>query len=304
MKNPRILVLRGGAIGDFIVTLPALQALRERWPDAHIELLGYPHVARLAEIAGIVTHVESLDRAPVARLFATRYILDEDQERWFRSFDIILNYLHDPDGSLAENFRQTGAPLVLHHTPLVTDRHACDHFLQPLESLAIYPAARAPVLRLIPAPTEPFTAIHAGSGSAKKNWPTENYIALARALRSGERERTDQRGGECERTVFILGEADAAAEEILRRELPHAEIWKQIPLPDLAARLTNATQFIGNDSGITHLAAALGLPTLALFGPTDPAHWAPRGPRVQILRAPHNDLTRLPLQTVLAHLPA
>lgn len=288
MKNPRILVLRGGAIGDFIVTLPALQALRERWPDAHIELLGYPHVARLAELAGIVNRVESLDRGPVARLFATRYVLDEEQERWFRSFDIILNYLHDPDGSVAENFRQTGARLVLQHTPLVTDRHACDHFVQPLESLAIYAAGRAPVLRLACERVAPFTVLHAGSGSLKKNWAAENFVEVERALDG--------------RIVFVLGEADEAAEVVIRRELPEAEIWKQVPLQELAARLAGAAQFIGNDSGISHLAAALGVPVLSLFGPTDPAIWGPRGSRVKILRAPDGELGRLPVGDVLAAL--
>ena len=66
---PRFLVLRGGAIGDFIVTLPVLQALRDRWPDAYVEIWGYPHVARLALAAGLAQRVVSLDRAEMARFY-------------------------------------------------------------------------------------------------------------------------------------------------------------------------------------------------------------------------------------------
>ena len=76
-KQIRFLILRGGAIGDFILTLPAIAAVRERWPDAYIELIGYPHIANLALAAGLVDHVDSLDRAEMARFFS-RHLLDHD----------------------------------------------------------------------------------------------------------------------------------------------------------------------------------------------------------------------------------
>lgn len=303
MKTARILVLRGGALGDFIVTLPALQALRERWPRGYIELIGYPHVARLAETAGIVDKVESLDRAGIARLFALKFVLSEEQIGFFRSFDIIINYLHDPDGSVAENLRQTGAGTILHHDPLVTGIHACDHFAKPLEQLAIYAAGRSPVLRIIgERPSSPFIAMHPGSGSVKKNWPAEKFIALARALQSGAAAGAGARPAvpADARVVFILGEADDVARGVLGREMPEAEVWRQLPLPELASRLAGASLYLGNDSGISHLAAALGVRGLALFGPSDPAVWQPRGPRVQVLRAPEGELDRLETDEVLA----
>ena len=66
---PRFLLLRGGAIGDFIATLPVLQALRAQWPEAVIEIWGYPHVAELAVAAGLAQSVVSLERAEMARFF-------------------------------------------------------------------------------------------------------------------------------------------------------------------------------------------------------------------------------------------
>lgn len=287
MRPARILVLRGGAIGDFIVTLPALQALRERFPNGYIELIGYPHVACLAEIAGIVNKVDSLDRARIARLFSFRPTMTEDQIEHLRSFDIIINYLHDPDGSVAENLRITGAKTILHASPLVTDLHAADHFAKPLESLAIYVRGRPPVLRLVCEKTAtPFIAIHPGSGSPKKNWPAKNFVQLAKQL--------DRR------VVIILGEADDEAEKFIRAELPAAEIWRQLPLPDLATKLAAAACYIGNDSGISHLAAALGVPSVVLFGPSNADLWAPRGSAVKILRAPGGDLNALTVDEVLA----
>ena len=61
VKKPRILVVRGGAIGDFIMTLPAIGALRERWPEAHIEILGYPHIAELAQGRYYADAMRSID---------------------------------------------------------------------------------------------------------------------------------------------------------------------------------------------------------------------------------------------------
>jgi ADP-heptose:LPS heptosyltransferase len=294
VKSVRILVLRGGAIGDFIVTLPALQALRERWPDGYIELIGYPHVARLAGIAGIVSKVESLDRAGIARLFSFRPTMTEEQIAHFRTFDVIINYLHDPDGSVAENLKITGARTIIHCSPLVTACHAVDHFVKPLESLAIYAAGSIPRLRLVTEkPAAPFAALHPGSGSPKKNWPAARFIELARRI-------ADARALQ---PVFVLGEADEDAERELAASWPHATIWRQLPLPDLAARLAGASSYVGKDSGISHLAAALGIPSLALFGPSSADLWSPRGDRARFLRAPDGNLDALTVDEVFAALP-
>lgn len=294
MKTARVLVLRGGAIGDFIVTLPALQALRERWPEAYIELVGYPHVARLAEIAGIVDRVVSLDQAHIARLFALKFILPEEQVEYFRSFDVIVNYLHDPEGVVTEHLAVAARPVLLHASPLVTAHHACDHFLKPLESLAIYAAGRNPVLRLIAQrPDRPLFALHPGSGSRTKNWPAERFAEIARRLQA--RGTMD--------VAIILGEADDEAAAFLTTALPGAAFWRGLPLIDLAHRLAGASHYLGNDSGISHLAAALGVKGHVLFGPSDPDLWRPRGDHVQILRAPGGDLAHLDVETVWRALP-
>lgn len=148
-KRARFLVLRGGAIGDFIVTLPALTVLRQRWPDAYIELTGYPHVAGLALDGGLVDRVESLDRARIANFFSLLPNFTRDQVDHIRSFDLVISYLHDPDGSVRKNLEWAGAGQVIYGSPIVEPGcHAVDHLLKPLQTLAIYGAGSSPVLCL------------------------------------------------------------------------------------------------------------------------------------------------------------
>lgn len=293
MRPARLLVLRGGAIGDFIVTLPALRALRHRWPDAHLEVIGYPHVARLAEWFGLANRVRSLDEARIARYFAENAPVRDEDQIYFSSFDIVLNYLHDPDEILSGNIKRFGVEILINASPMVRNRHAVDHFLQPLESLAIYPGD-LPASPLFPEERrpragQPWIALHPGSGGKRKCWPVERFVAIARRI-AAETNLTP---------VFITGDTERELIPDLEAQLQGFERLHQVPLVELAERLSGAAAFVGNDAGITHLAAALGVPTLALFGPTDPTLWAPRGPFVELLAAPDGDLARLDTDSVL-----
>lgn len=298
-KHPRFLILRGGALGDFIVTLPVCAALRDRWPSAHIELISYPHFADLARVCGLVDAVGSLHAAQIARFFALHPEIPEDQRAFIRSFDMIFNYFHDPDGTVQTNLERAGARQVISGSPIVTDSHAVDHFLKPLESLAIYEAGATPRLNL---PQEdraagvarleahqPAWILHPGSGSPKKNWPTGRFIELARIL---------QRTGPIH-PVFLVGEADADARTAIERNAPDIPLFADLSVREAAQLLSAAAGYTGNDSGISHLAAALGVPSVVLFGPTDPALWAPRGTRVQILEAPNGQMERIEIPDVL-----
>src|SRR5215467_13844580 len=93
----KILVIRGGAIGDFILTLPAIAALRSRFPGVHLEVLGYPHIVQLAVAGGLVDRVQSIEARALAGFFARSGTLDADLTDYFSEFDIIVSYLYDPD---------------------------------------------------------------------------------------------------------------------------------------------------------------------------------------------------------------
>lgn len=300
MRPPRILVLRGGAVGDFICTLPALQALRARWPEAYIELLGYPGITALAFDAGLVDAIDSLDRADVAQLFSMTPRLRESRAEHLRSFDVVLSYLYDPFGTVRDNLAAAGIRDVLCGSPRVETCHAVDQLMQPLRELAIYPdETPRPCLRLgeagvagaagdVAAYGSRVLAIHPGSGAPRKNWTLDGFVELARRARF-ELDVTP---------IFFAGEAD---EELVRRL---ETLATGIPLVhgrsllEIARMLCGCVAYVGNDSGITHLAAALDLPVVALFGPTRSDLWGPRGPSVRVLTSEDRTLNGLSVDKV------
>lgn len=305
MKTARILVLRGGAIGDFVMTLPALGALRARWPGGYIELLGYPHIAALAAAGGLVDRVISLDRASVARLFVPEEPLPAEVADHVRSFDVIVSYLYDPDEAVSRSLARAGAREVIVGSPRVTSENAALHLMRPLGSLAIFPEGEPyPRLELPPeaaaagrarlgAPGERIVAVHPGSGSPRKNWPLERFVELAgRLAADGWSPR------------FIVGEADAEIERGLA-SVPGVRLLPRSDLVGLAAMLAACRGYAGNDSGVTHVAAAVGIPVVALFGPSDPNLWASRAPRVRVVRAAEptpESLATVSVEPVLAAL--
>jgi heptosyltransferase-3 len=126
-------------------------------------------------------------------------------------------------------------------------------------------------------------AIAPGSGSARKNWPLERFAALA--------DRLAVRGAA---VAWIAGPAEQGA--WMPREWP---AWRELPLPVLASRLARCSLYVGNDSGVSHLAAAAGCASIVLFGTTDPAAWAPRGARVSIVSSGGKGMEGIGLQEVL-----
>jgi heptosyltransferase III len=259
-----MLVIRGGAIGDFILTLPAIAALRATFPETHVELLGYPALAELARAGGIIDGYRSIEARPLARFFARNAKLDPEWSDYFESFNLILSYLYDPDDLFKSNVgRVSKAQFVqaLHRPNEAEAIHASAVFLKPLERLAIFEADPQPVLRIPPANASPKVAVHPGSGSERKNWPEEKWAELLPQL-----------GREI---LLVGGEAEGERLTRLAKLLPSAETAFNLPLAQLAARLAGCTAFLGHDSGITHLASALGLPTYALWGPSNDTIWRP-----------------------------
>ena len=271
--QPRVLVIRGGAIGDFILTLPALRLLRDTIPGCHLEVFGYPAIAELARTAGLADSIRSLEHRTMAPLFAKTAPIDEALAEHLRSFNLVVSFLYDPDGHFRASMERVGVKTLIECSPLVKPDgpHASKQLAQGLEKLAMFLEAehlqRAHFER--PPADHPRIAIHVGSGSEKKNWPLNHWPQVADSFPNKE-------------DIFITGEAEAQ-----RGIHPTGHpTWNALPLTELATRLTTCTTFLGHDSGISHLAAACGVPSLLLFGPTDPAIWAPPQPWVQFLRNP------------------
>lgn len=308
----RILVIRGGAIGDFILTLPALKALRDTRPNAHIEILGYKHIAVLAENRFYAQAVRSIEYAPLARFFADGSELPAELADYFASFDLIISYLYDPDGIFERNLRLCGAENLIRGPARIFENagHAARQLARPIEELEmnvldfserIFPSSedRQFACEFLANWPEPIVAIHPGSGSEAKNWPLENWIALV------SKGREFVINGKCPTLVVISGEADTAQTERLEREWRDRNVCfaKSLPLPHLAGVLERSI-FLGHDSGISHLAAAAGANCVLLFGPTDPNVWAPKNNNVRVLRAPNGRLSDLGIAPVEAALAA
>jgi len=277
----RILVIRGGAIGDFILTLPALKLLRDSFPAAHLEVLGYKHIVALAELGGYANATRSIEYGRLASFFNRDGELAPQLVEYFGSFQQVISYLFDPDDIFANNLQRAGVRNLIVGSPKITDReHAARQLARPLERLALYlddPAAIIPPNEEVKVDPS-LIALHPGSGSETKNWALGRWAALAESLLSVHGSR---------RLLLIGGEADAARVAQLGKTLPNDRVQfaQNLSLLELVVRIRKCALFLGHDSGISHLAAAVGTPCLLLFGPTDPAIWAPANPQVRVLRA-------------------
>jgi ADP-heptose:LPS heptosyltransferase len=296
----RILVIRGGAIGDFVLTLPAIKLLRDRFPKAHLEILGYKHIAALAEKRFYANAVRSIESASLARFFAKNSELPGELADYFGSFDLILSYLYDPDRIFETNVAKSGRGTFIAGPSKLDDReHASFQLARPLAALGLI--LTEPSARLFPTDVDRNAirslqgkmAFHPGSGSETKNWPTENWIELGNALLARDHYLT-----------IIAGEADTARTPQLKRAWDGKPVRfaENLPLPHLAALLEGSV-FVGHDSGISHIAAAAGARCLLLFGPTDPAIWAPANANVTVLRAPEGKMELLDVEAAIARLP-
>ena len=302
-------MIRGGAIGDFLLTLPAISLLREAFPQARLEILGYEHIISLATSGGYADAARSIEYAPMAGFFNPKADLDAALSAYFAGFQQVVSYLYDPDGFFAGNLRRCGVKNLLEASPKidVEGDHAARQLARPLERLALY-LDRDVDARLRPAPehqsaadlllrgvdSRPLVAIHPGSGGARKNWPAERWEALGRWLFDLADDRRP-------RVLLVGGESDGETLSALQSAWgtgDHLLVAGNRPLPELAALLTRCRLFLGHDSGISHLAAAVGIPCVLLFGPTDPDIWAPLQPTVTVVRSPDETLPGLPVSTV------
>ncbi len=291
----RILVIRGGAIGDFVLTLPAIGLLRENFPNSHIEILGYKHIISLAEQRFYANATRSIEYAALASFFAKGAELASELANYFASFNLIVSYLFDPDKIFETNLRRCGVQTLLLGSSMITeDSHAATQLARPLEELGlslehpsaarIYPsvADRQFAHSFMESSATPTFALHPGSGSATKNWPLARWRSLAGHLLASGRPRS---------LLVIGGEADRDG-LVTMQELHDNRIQfaANLPLPQLAAVLELCAMFIGHDSGISHIAAAVASRCVLLFGPTDPTVWAPANSNVRICRAPSRRL--------------
>ena len=247
----RRLIIRPGAIGDFIVSLPAIERLcttdTELWTaSAHLPLVRFG--ARARSIASTGLDLLGIAEPPSGLV------------ECLRGFDDIVSWY----GSNRPEFRSLVETLALPFRfldalpPAEGTLHAIDYYLWQTG----YPPGAVPCIP-VPARERAGAVIHPFSGSRRKNWPLSRYHELARCLADS----------------MPVAWCAGPEENLAGADIRISDLY------ELACRLAQASLFIGNDSGIAHLAAAVDTPVVALFGPTDPRVWAPRGRNVKVVQA-------------------
>lgn len=226
----RRLLIRPGAIGDCIVSLPALEHLRTGYTEVWVSGQNAP----LIQFADRVRSIASTGLDLLG-------IVDSPVLETLRSFDEIWSWY----GTNRPEFREAVADLPFRFFPALPSDgvHAVDFYA----AQAGAPQGLAPVIQCPPSERS-FIAVHPFSGSPKKNWPFEHFRKLVHSVRA---EWANDR---------------------------YADLYQ------LACWLSKARAYVGNDSGISHLAAAVGTPVVAIFTATDPAVWAPRGPHTVVMQ--------------------
>jgi hypothetical protein len=293
-----VLVIRGGALGDFLLTLPAIRLLKDGLPTATVEVLGYDPMVELALLAGVAHSTRPLGHAGLAGFFAPGAKLDPVWSEYFAGFDVIFSFLPDADGHFKENMLRAGVKTIFQGKWKVEETpgagHAAEQLAEVCRNLALWLDDPAPVVRTARPPGERSgIAIHPGSGSPRKSWTFGRWAEagpeLARLLRPGEF------------LEVISGEAEEEwVGDLLAqwRGLPVRQ-HRFRPLRELADLLAGCRGYLGHDTGISHLAAASGVPCLLLFGPTNPGIWAPRNPGTRVLHAPGGHLDQLAVAPVI-----
>jgi heptosyltransferase III len=286
----RALVIHPGALGDVLLALPALTHLGRVEPGVPRVLAVAPRLAALLDGSPGAEEAIALDSLGLHRLFTTE--ADSAVLARLAAHDPIVSWLGAADAAYRGHLETLGdrgsrRVVVARATPPPGARcHASRHLLETLAPLGPLPDA-LPAVRLSAAAGERAWAagwlaerrlaaglvvLHPGAGSPVKVWP--GFETLARRLAATGLP-----------VVVVTGPAEAAAADRLRAVagLPEARVARDLSLRQLSALFERAAVFVGNDSGLTHLAAVVGCATVALFGPTDPARWAPIGARVAVL---------------------
>jgi hypothetical protein len=277
------LVSHAGALGDLITTLPAMGVWRRLHAGEPLVLLGRPGLAECAD--SLFDDVGDIEGADLAPLFSSAFTPTDALSRRFSIFSSALLFSVSAS-PLTGNLAALGVGGIVRQDPFPKEAmHVVDYHLSLFEPCVVTAEDRMPRVRVSREAGMPAAgarvAIHPGSGSPWKNWPLDRFIRLARLF--------VENGDE---VAWIVGPAERGGEAD-RAAPPGALVWRDLPLPRLAGLLAGCVLFVGNDSGVTHLAAAAGCSTVALFGASDPRVWAPRGRDVIVIVSSGDGVDRI-----------
>jgi len=285
-----VLVIHPGALGDVLLSRPTISTVRAQFPQHEIALLVGQSVGALLCEAGEVDRVIPLESTALSELWAGVDHLRPDFRTWLCNCDLTVGWLSDTEGTLSSTLRATGVQSVCLKSASSADlatEHQSDRYR---EAILVYGASQAVCKPLMLSPMirergrlilraltrdsqQPVVVMHAGSGSAHKCLDAQRLASVVQGL--AELGMT---------SVLLEGPADRDPVErvlgALKRTIP---VIRGLDVSAVAAMLSHAELYVGHDSGVTHLAAALSVPTVACFGPTDARRWTPLGHAVSVV---------------------
>ncbi len=309
----RMTVIRAGGLGDTILVLPALRLLRGRHSGARLTLVGSRWAEAVRPLVPYPLEIVRFDASALTPLFGPS--AERDPSGVFSESDRVYLYTASPGEDFAANAKRLcRGTVVIRPVEPAPGVHAADHFAAAVaDSGSRIPdpgfkegcMMRPPSIRdsesgirnqsgfashdllIVPDPLRSWgrewldlngvgegpVAIHPGSGGRRKCWPAERFAEVAAGLGRP--------------VVLLEGPADAEVCRAFRDRVSSGlsvRLAAGLSVAETAALVSACDAYLGNDSGMSHLAAALGVRTVAVFGPTDPAVWAPRGPCVRIVR--------------------
>ena len=301
----RILVIFPGALGDLICFLPALSALARRHGNATIELMTRGELARFAEGRLGVAQGHEIDRPEVSLLFSEADDAATQASSFFGGFTRIYSFFAADNPVVRRVLaRACNGPTSFHpFRPIVFhgNGHVPSAYLRSLGEAETVSPSQMPITLLADdlAGASRALASHGlksgesvllmpGSGSSSKNWPPERFADLASLL-----------SAHCA-PLILLGPAETALEPFFHQTgLP---VLEDLELGEVAALARMARAFVGNDSGVSHLAAAVATPGVVIFGPTDAARWRPLGKVTVLSHLPLADLSASEVASALTEL--
>lgn len=275
------MVIFPGALGDFLCFLPTLRLLSQA---DRVDLLAR---SEFVDLVPPTVKVGALERYEIRRLFVSGAAEEARLRDFFGGYSSIFSWMGSGQSTFIRELHQLSqgrARVFPFQPPMPIRRHQSEYYLACIG----HPPLRTTGLEIPLKPDaiawsegywqhnflegRPVMVLAPGSGAREKNWPDRSFCAVANWWRR-------QTSGA---VVVILGpvEEERGDYTSLGQE---AVVARNLDLGKLAALLARSALYLGNDSGVSHLAAALGLPTVAVFGPSDVAQWAPRGKQVTIV---------------------
>ena len=278
-----MLFFHGGAVGDFILALHVVAAVRRLAPEARVEGIVRCPLARWAVGHGVLDATIDPEDVGLHMLYAGRADLSAPLAERLAGADLVISFLGGPASAAAGALRDRCRGRVVAIDPRLTPetlaagRHVTQQWSDVLAGVGLDARVTDDALfhRVEPAAAAEPVLVHPGSGGRDKCCPLPVLEAVVRRLRDAGR------------TVgWMIGpvEEEQQGSAFVQRLALTAPVTYERSLGRAAELVRSAAAFIGNDAGMTHLAAACGVPVVALFGPTDPCVWRPRGPDVRVLR--------------------